>query len=363
MKLESVDLLEIRRNNIQRLVEQYGSFGELNHKMGRSRRDTDIEDVFFAKRDDGSRYTRSRQTMLSHRIERSLGLPSGWMDMENPPIVQEIKNEPEQRKLHAPVQKSALALELEKVVVKNGTLEQKTADRAQERLKTVPSVQTATERTEPQATVRARLLIMRRKKLGGNASPAVLFEQNKSDPLGSAKKVSSVEKEIPAASELKLPAVPVLTETVASPVQESVRQTPAPLPVGKSDSCEGKTIVVPVLSSADFEGLQWSETVEIPQRVLAGREKHVLRGYRCIGTNFVSAFAEGAFAVVDISGGRYAGEGFYLIRINGRFAVRRITELVKGGYLFFFSVAHYEKLDSIKGVEFVGQIIWIEKEA
>jgi len=67
--------------------------------------------------------------------------------------------------------------------------------------------------------------------------------------------------------------------------------------------------------------------------------------------------------VVDISGGRYAGEGFYLIRINGRFAVRRITELVKGGYLFFFSVAHYEKVDSIKGVEFVGQIIWIDKEA
>lgn len=164
MKLESVDLLEIRRNNIQRLVEQYGSFGELNHKMGRSRRDTDIEDVFFAKRDDGSRYTRSRQTMLSHRIERSLGLPSGWMDMGNPPIVQEIKNEPEQRKPHVPVQKSDLALELEKVVVKNGTLEQKAADRAQERLKTVPSVQTATERTEPQATVRARLLIMRRKK-------------------------------------------------------------------------------------------------------------------------------------------------------------------------------------------------------
>lgn len=164
MKLESVDLLEIRRNNIQRLVEQYGSFGELNHKMGRSRRDTDIEDVFFVKRDDGSRYTRSRQTMLSHRIERSLGLPSGWMDMENPPIVQEIKNEPEQRKPHAPVQKSALALELEKVVVKNGTLEQKAADRAQERLKTVPSVQTATGRTEPQATVRARLLIMHRKK-------------------------------------------------------------------------------------------------------------------------------------------------------------------------------------------------------
>lgn len=117
------------------------------------------------------------------------------------------------------------------------------------------------------------------------------------------------------------------------------------------------------MSSADFEGLQWSETVEIPQRVLAGREKHVLRGYRCIGTNFVSAFAEGAFAVVDISGGRYAGEGFHLIRINGRFAVRRITELVKGGYLFFFSDAHYEKVDSIKGVEFVGQIIWIDKEA
>lgn len=86
------------------------------------------------------------------------------MDMENPPIVQEIKNEREQRKPHAPVQKSDLALELEKVVVKNGTLEQKAADRAQERLKTVPSVQTATERTEPQATVRARLLIMRRKK-------------------------------------------------------------------------------------------------------------------------------------------------------------------------------------------------------
>lgn len=361
--MEPVDLLEIRRNNIQRLVEQYGSFGELNHKMGRSRRDTDIEDVFFAKRDDGSRYTRSRQTMLSHRIERSLGLPSGWMDMKNPPIVQEIKNEPEQRKPHAPVQKSALALELEKVVEKNGTLEQKAADRAQERLKTGPSVQTATERTEPQATVRARLLIMRRKKLGGNASPAVLFEQNKSDPLGSAKKVSGVEKEIPAAPELKLPAVPVLTETVASPVQESAQQTPAPLPVGESDSCEGKTIVVPVLSSADFDGRQWSETVEIPQRVLAGREKHVLRGYRCIGTNFVSAFAEGAFAVVDISGGRYAGEGFYLIRINGRFAVRRITELVKGGYLFFFSEAHYEKVDSIKGVEFVGQIIWIDKEA
>jgi hypothetical protein len=204
---------------------------------------------------------------------------------------------------------------------------------------------------------------MRRKKLGGNASPAVLFEQNKSDPLGSAKKVSGVEKEIPAAPELKLPAVPVLTETVASPVQESAQQTPAPLPVGESDSCEGKTIVVPVLSSADFDGRQWSETVEIPQRVLAGREKHVLRGYRCIGTNFVSAFAEGAFAVVDISGGRYAGEGFYLIRINGRFAVRRITELVKGGYLFFFSDAHYEKVDSIKGVEFVGQIIWIDKEA
>lgn len=40
------------------------------------------------------------------------------MDMENPPIVQEIKNEPEQRKPHVPVQKSDLALELEKVVVK-----------------------------------------------------------------------------------------------------------------------------------------------------------------------------------------------------------------------------------------------------
>lgn len=303
--MESVDLLEIRRNNIQRLVEQYGSFGELNHKMGRSRRDTDIEDVFFAKRDDGSRYTRSRQTMLSHRIERSLGLPSGWMDMENPPIVQEIKNEPEQRKPHAPVQKSALALELEKVVVKNGTLGQKASDRAQERLKTGPAAQTATERTEPQATVRARLLIMRRKKLGSNASPAVLFEQNKSDSLGSAKKVPGVEKEIPATPELKLPVVPVLTETVTSPVQESTQQTPAPLPVGESNSCAGKTIVVPVLSSADSEGRQWSETVEIPQRVLAGHEKHVLRGYRCFGTNFSSAFAEGAFVVVDISGGRW----------------------------------------------------------
>ena len=303
--MESVDLLEIRRNNIQRLVEQYGSFGELNHKMGRSRRDTDIEDVFFAKRDDGSRYTRSRQTMLSHRIERSLGLPTGWMDMENPPIVQEIKNEPEQRKPHAPVQKSALALELEKVVVKNGTLEQKAADRAQERLKTGPAAQTATERTEPQATVRARLLIMRRKKFGSNASPAVLSEQNKSDTLGSAKKVPGVEKEIPATPELKLPAVPVLTETVVNPVQESAQQTPAPLPVRETDFCEGQTVTVPVLSSADSEDRQWSETVEIPQRVLAGHEKHVLRGYRCFGTNFTSAFAEGAFVVVDISGGRW----------------------------------------------------------
>ena len=305
VKLESVDLLEIRRNNIQRLVEQYGSFGELNHKMGRSRRDTDIEDVFFAKRDDGSRYTRSRQTMLSHRIERSLGLPSGWMDMENPPIVQEIKNEPEQRKPHTPVQKSALALELEKVVVKNGALEKKAADRAQERLKTGPSVQTTTERTEPQATVRARLLIMRRKKLGSNASPAVLFEQNKPDPLGSAKNVPDIVKGIPTASELKLPAVPVLTETVVSPVQESAQETPAPLPVRESDSCEGQTVTVPVLSSAESEDRQWSETVEIPQRVLAGREKHVLRGYRCFGTNCSSAFAEGAFVVVDISGGRW----------------------------------------------------------
>ena len=303
--MESVDLLEIRRNNIQRLVEQYGSFGELNHKMGRSRRDTDIEDVFFAKRDDGSRYTRSRQTMLSHRIERSLELPSGWMDMENPPIVQEIKNEPEQRKPHTPVQKSALALELEKVVVKNGALEKKAADRAQERLKTGPSVQTTTERTEPQATVRARLLIMRRKKLGSNASPAVLFEQNKPDPLGSAKNVPDIVKGIPTASELKLPAVPVLTETVVSPVQESAQQTSAPLPVRESDSCEGQTVTVPVLSSAESEDRQWSETVEIPQRVLAGREKHVLRGYRCFGTNCSSAFAEGAFVVVDISGGRW----------------------------------------------------------
>lgn len=224
--------------------------------------------------------------------------------MENPPIVQEIKKEPEQRKPHVPVQKSDLALELEKVVVKNGTLEQKAADRAQERLKTVPSVQTATERTEPQATVRVRLLIMRRKKLGSNASFAVLFGQNKSDPLGSVKNVPDIVKGIPTASELKLPAVPVLTETVVSPVQESAQQTPAPLPVMETDSSEGQTVTVPVLSSADSEDRQWSETVEIPQRVLAGHEKHVLRGYRCFGTNYSSAFAEGAFVVVDISGGR-----------------------------------------------------------
>lgn len=117
--------------------------------------------------------------------------------MENPPVVQEIKNEPEQRKPHAPVQKSALALELEKVVVKNGTLEQKAADRAQERLKRVQAVQATTERTEPQATVRARLLIMRRKKLGGNASPAVLFEQNKSDPLCSPRRYQALRRRFP----------------------------------------------------------------------------------------------------------------------------------------------------------------------
>lgn len=105
-----------------------------------------------------------------------------------------------------------------------------------------------------------------------------MFEQNKSDPLGSAKKVSGVEKEVPAASELKLPAVPVLTDTVASPVQESAQQTPAPVPVRESDFCEGQTVTVPVLSSAESEDRQWSETVEIPQRVLAGREKHVLCG-------------------------------------------------------------------------------------
>ena len=93
------------------------------------------------------------------------------------------------------------------------------------------------------------------------------FGQNKSDPLGSVKNVPDIVKGIPTASELKLPAVPVLTETVVNPVQESAQQTPAPLPVRESDSCEGKTVAVPVLSSVDFEGRQRSETVEIPQRV------------------------------------------------------------------------------------------------
>lgn len=132
-----------------------------------------------------------------------------------------------------------------------------------------------------------------------------MFGQNKSDPLGSVKNVPDIVKGIHTASGLKLPAVPVLTETVVNPVQESAQQTPAPLPVRETDSCEGQTVTVPVLSSADSEDRQWSETVEIPQRVLAGHEKHVLRGYRCFGTNFSSAFAEGAFVVVDISGGRW----------------------------------------------------------
>lgn len=57
----------------------------------------------------------------------------------------------------------------------------------------------------------------------------------------------------------------------------------------------------------------------------------------------------------------FRDEGFYLVRIRGHYAVRKIGIALSGGYIVFMSYTRFEKVRTLENAEIMGEVIWVDK--
>lgn len=78
-------IAEIRRDNLLRLIESHGqgSVTELNAKVGLARTDATLTQIKNQNPNSGTGKPRGMGDALARRIERALGLPTGYMDNVN----------------------------------------------------------------------------------------------------------------------------------------------------------------------------------------------------------------------------------------------------------------------------------------
>ena len=76
---------EIRRDNLEQLIQTHGSLAELNDKLGLARTDATLSQI----RNQSLSSRGKRRAMgdeLARRIEQTLGLEVGWMDNAQYPL-------------------------------------------------------------------------------------------------------------------------------------------------------------------------------------------------------------------------------------------------------------------------------------
>lgn len=86
---------DIRRENLNFLIEQYGSLANLNTVLCRPRTDGTLSQIRNAAINKASGRPRSMGNAVAREIEKNLNLGYGWMDVEheNAKAIQEVKNE------------------------------------------------------------------------------------------------------------------------------------------------------------------------------------------------------------------------------------------------------------------------------
>ena len=88
---------EIRRSNLERLIEEHGSIAELNVALGWSRTDPKLSQIKNAnKRPGRGDATYQMGDAMAREMEEALNLVRGWMD--NPPLLEYKYDLGEQRK-------------------------------------------------------------------------------------------------------------------------------------------------------------------------------------------------------------------------------------------------------------------------
>lgn len=86
---------EIRRENLNFLIEQYGSLANLNSVLGRSRTDGTLSQIRNAAINKSSGKRRAMGNAVAREIEKILNLGYGWMDIEhdNTSAIEDINND------------------------------------------------------------------------------------------------------------------------------------------------------------------------------------------------------------------------------------------------------------------------------
>lgn len=99
---------EIRRENLGRLRDRYGTWPALNVVLGRSGRDATLGQIWNRSPDSKSGRPRQMGDRLARDIESRLGLPSGWLDApaspsEDPADVSPGRAEPPIERIRRPI--------------------------------------------------------------------------------------------------------------------------------------------------------------------------------------------------------------------------------------------------------------------
>lgn len=74
---------DIRRENLNYLIEQYGSIANLNVTLGRKRKDGTLSQIRNSAINSLTQKPRSMGSFLAREIEKKLNLAHGWMDVEH----------------------------------------------------------------------------------------------------------------------------------------------------------------------------------------------------------------------------------------------------------------------------------------
>jgi hypothetical protein len=73
---------EIRRDRLQQLVEDHGSYAALNEKIGLERRDSTLNQIGKQSQNSKTKTPKTMGSPMARRIEAALKLEPGWMDNE-----------------------------------------------------------------------------------------------------------------------------------------------------------------------------------------------------------------------------------------------------------------------------------------
>lgn len=88
-----IELTEIRRKNLEFLIESYGSVVKLNQAAGRKKYDTTFNHIKRKTADSKTKKIRTMGVAVARNIEKQLNLPPGWMDEpHDDKFAEQIKN-------------------------------------------------------------------------------------------------------------------------------------------------------------------------------------------------------------------------------------------------------------------------------